>query len=388
MWSAGTPALGPAGAHEVIGRNLAIMAVLAFALSGCGTSVPSVSAPFTGQVTRSPSAARSIDRSPMPSAATSGPSLSPKPVTVVATISYGVAVGQGVNASSTAVGFGSIWVPIYASPHGWLIRIEPATHRVIARIPVGESPDSVAISGGSVWVGNTIGDGSRPFAGQNTLSRIDPNTNRVVGTIRVEVGGPIVGGFGAVWVMGFESRNGKSILRKIDARSGRTLAVWALSGQPRVGCDSLWMLDVVTDASAPAVTTVSRIDPLSGRRTAQWTLPAAAAEFPVEVPGGCYAVWNQEGPPARGVIAKIDPDHGVRRASDLLPTLVRVISGRFWSMSVDGVGQPLSEDGTPTGPAIALPPDSMGTGDWMLLSIGGSYYVVAEQGVVVVVPER
>jgi YVTN family beta-propeller protein len=47
---------------------------------------------------------------------------------------------------------------------------------VVAVIPVGDHPEGISIGDGSVWVANVEDD---------TVSRIDPATNRVVATIAV-----------------------------------------------------------------------------------------------------------------------------------------------------------------------------------------------------------
>ena len=89
-----------------------------------------------------------------------------------------------------AVGAGAVWV---ANPVGDTVsRVDPATNRVTDRIAVGDTPLAVAYGDGSVWVANRA-DG--------TVSRIDPATNSVVTTIDV---GPspdhIAVGEGGVWV--------------------------------------------------------------------------------------------------------------------------------------------------------------------------------------------
>ena len=55
--------------------------------------------------------------------------------------------------------------------------VDPQTNRVVAGVPVGIDPGPLAVSAGSVWVGN---------GADETLSRIDPNSRRVVRTIPLE----------------------------------------------------------------------------------------------------------------------------------------------------------------------------------------------------------
>jgi DNA-binding SARP family transcriptional activator len=70
--------------------------------------------------------------------------------------------------------------------------VDPATNRVVASIPAGSKPVSVAGGEGGVWVGD---------ARDGTVTRIDPVTRKVVKTIGI--GAPAVDvavGVGGVWV--------------------------------------------------------------------------------------------------------------------------------------------------------------------------------------------
>jgi len=59
-----------------------------------------------------------------------------------------IAAGDGP--TGIAVGLGSIWVADSLA-HA-VVRIAPASGRVLATIGVGASPDSVAVADGAVWV--------------------------------------------------------------------------------------------------------------------------------------------------------------------------------------------------------------------------------------------
>ncbi len=78
-------------------------------------------------------------------------------------------------------------------PDNTVSRIDPSTRKVVATIPVGEQPDNAAVAGdGTVFVPNVSG---------GTVSRIDPATNMVVGTIAVGAKPfPSAYAFGDVWV--------------------------------------------------------------------------------------------------------------------------------------------------------------------------------------------
>jgi peptide/nickel transport system substrate-binding protein len=75
-------------------------------------------------------------------------------------------VGNGPTAVLAA--FGSIWVANHLDDS--VSRLEPATGREVAKIPVRDGPNALAAAAGSVWVGNEL-DGS--------ITEIDPDTNEV-----------------------------------------------------------------------------------------------------------------------------------------------------------------------------------------------------------------
>jgi YVTN family beta-propeller protein len=73
-----------------------------------------------------------------------------------------------------AAGAGAVWVVSFWTRT--LSRIDPETRRVVKQIPVGEGPLAVAAGAGGVWVTNRD---------DRTVVRIDPRTNRLVATIRL-----------------------------------------------------------------------------------------------------------------------------------------------------------------------------------------------------------
>jgi DNA-binding beta-propeller fold protein YncE len=195
--------------------------VLALVLAGRVTSVrlrPSV-----------PS--RASTATPATTAASTPPTSTAMPPTaVVATIAVGGAPSQ------IAVAAGAVWVAVWDT--GTLVRIDPATNRVVARIRVGrpqESPIAIAATAQAVWVVD-FGDAQ--------VLRVDPATNRVVARIPVRGGaGGIGAGAGAVWVTsgeGGEQRHGW--VQRIDPSHNRVVATTAVPG------GLLW--DIAVDGSS------------------------------------------------------------------------------------------------------------------------------------------
>jgi DNA-binding beta-propeller fold protein YncE len=103
-------------------------------------------------------------------------------------------------AGDVAFGRGALWVTSWYGGESVLLRVDLSTAEVIASIPLGWNADDVAFGYGAVWVTVTT-DGASP-AGE--VLRIDPVTSDVVARIAVTTGWPrdVVVGQGSVWVYG------------------------------------------------------------------------------------------------------------------------------------------------------------------------------------------
>jgi DNA-binding beta-propeller fold protein YncE len=123
-------------------------------------------------------------------------------------------------ATGVVVGAGGVWVALTDFGHGdagqvW--RLDPTTRRVIARLRVGRLPSAMAVEGDSVWMVN---------AGDDTISRIDAQTNRVqTHQVASEPGG-LVAAEGSIWLT--HPRDGT--VRRIEPASGRTVATMPVGG--------------------------------------------------------------------------------------------------------------------------------------------------------------
>jgi hypothetical protein len=111
----------------------------------------------------------------------------------------------GPHPSAVAVGQGSVWVAVRGERHedNAVVRIDPDTGEVVARIPVDVVPGwevgggGLAVSDQSVWVAGAMGDGP------GLIERIDTATNKVVDAIHVDGYPADVATFasGYVWVL-------------------------------------------------------------------------------------------------------------------------------------------------------------------------------------------
>jgi virginiamycin B lyase len=129
---------------------------------------------------------------------------------------------------SLADGAGSIW--LLTDQKGVLSRVDPQTNRVVARIKVAPHSYAAAFGFDAVWISRT---GPKGAPGPGSVQRIDPATNKVVVTIPV---GPVprflaVGERG-VWTL----NQGDGTVTRIDPRSNQAVATIQL-GMPGGGGD-------------------------------------------------------------------------------------------------------------------------------------------------------
>ena len=129
--------------------------------------------------------------------------------------------------SGIAVGAGGVWV--LGDPNDRrLWRIDPATARLAATIPLPFAPTDVAVGDGAVWVTSALAD---------TLARIDPSTNHVTAAISAGQGaGAVAVGAGSVWVA---DQIGGTITR-INPRPLRVISTIDLT----CGCTSWYPVDL------------------------------------------------------------------------------------------------------------------------------------------------
>src|SRR5262245_12102640 len=157
------------------------MLVCALVFAGCNSTTGGTPAATTGLV----------NPSSLPAAGTVIVTISGIGGPVLARLNYGIAVDDS-----------AVWV--HNSAQATVVRVDPKTNQVVAKIPVGHGSGEVRLGAGFVWVLNHD-DG--------TVSKIDPQTNTVIATIAL----PPPLGFlgvtpGAIWVA--NRRQGK--VMKLD----------------------------------------------------------------------------------------------------------------------------------------------------------------------------
>ena len=146
---------------------------------------------------------------------------------VVATIELprpGLPYGLGV-------GEGGVWVSVAHGPRsGEVIRIDPDSNEVVARITTPGHAGELEVGAGAVWVLSHPEYTDETEISETSLHRIDPDTNELVATLMrepgVDLGGAeiprlLASDAGSVWVRAFEQtppHHAASI--RVDAASG------------------------------------------------------------------------------------------------------------------------------------------------------------------------
>jgi streptogramin lyase len=214
--------------------------------------------------------------------------------------STGAALGRPVRLGgrpiSVVSGFGRIWVADIAGSKVW--EINPKTTAVVGPpIAVAEGPVSLAAGDGGVWVASLVA---------GTVSLIDPRTGAVLtsgslpdGAVRLAIGPD------GVWVSGQTNS-----LTRVDPRPVDGVLHWKTVhvGQGPfgvgIGDGSVWVANVKSGS-------VSRVDPLSMRVTATYTVGGDGGGVPANPE--MVAVWHNRlwvADGQEGVVVALNPATG------------------------------------------------------------------------------
>ena len=238
---------------------------------------------------------------------------------------------------------GALWVPNVGD--GTLMRVDPATNRVVATIDLGanhaqvvegqdlyilmpSAPVAVAASDTAIWV--TRNASRSPTERTRDVLRIDPATNAIVATTPLEASPDMLAlSEGAVWVI---SREAGLVLR-VDTATNQVVATIAVD-QPlsvSVGDGAVWVVSGPTPAVTP-LRVVTRIDPATNS-------VADTFSFQDEllwVAWGDGALWAAL--PRANEVQRIDPaTHAVTaRIAVSSPGAIAVDGGAVWVKSGTG----------------------------------------------------
>lgn len=210
--------------------------------------------------------------------------IDPSTLRVVARVALGF-VPFDMTASDRAV-----WITGYWEDQ--LVRIDPSTNQIVARLTVPDGAGGIAVSDQAVWVASTI-------AGE--VLRIDPATNRVVATVGIDCPTTCYQGSlplalaataDTVWVRTL----GDALLDRIDATTNRVVAMIDASfSLGRNGLDHLALLEGSVWVCGPSLL---RVDPQTNR------VAATAGVTATTVTAGFGSLWVTD---IDGRIERIDP---------------------------------------------------------------------------------
>jgi len=226
------------------------------------------------------------------------------------------------------VGAGGVWV---VRDGRRLIRIDPATREIAARIGAGdelgsERPCGVSAGAGAVWVTTLSGN----------VARINPTTNRVSTLIEAEETACIAAGNAGVWA----TRPDAGEVVRIDPSTNEIAAEIPLEGFPQgiaIGFGSVWV--AFSDPPDGANGGVARIDPRSNEIVRTILVP----NLPEYVATGARGVWVTSN---NGTISEVDPGTNqlveTIRITDGGRTVVAVGGGSVWAAEITGPGEEAS----------------------------------------------
>jgi branched-chain amino acid transport system substrate-binding protein len=224
--------------------------------------------------------------------------------------------GIGGTPNELAAGAGAVWVAVGGETE--LVRLDPVTGIVDDRIPLSRA-SSTQTGGGVTSAGTAIAVSDRAVWAVNNdgaVSRIDPETNRVVATIPTGGANTVAVDGRTVWVV-----NDDSTISPIDEATnsvGRRIAVPSNSlTAAAVGAGSLWLTDPIDGM-------VWRVEP-GGSRVIMRSIPvqfgAAGIAF------GKGSVWVTNG--LENTVTRIDPEtNGVSAKATLSNPPQSVAVGR------------------------------------------------------------
>jgi outer membrane protein assembly factor BamB len=292
-----------------------------------------------------------------------------------------VQIGRGLGAASA--GSGAVWT--YDIPSGRVLRVDPASRRVVADVRVVGIWNDVAIAAGAgaVWAVPTRDTHAAPTppARPVALARIDPRTNRITERIAMRMPGGealvpvgVTASDGAVWVWG------QAGVLRVDPGTDRVTRALTVPGDNikgfHAGADGVW--------AATENGRIVRFDPRSGERIAAFDGPVVSRTLPLVVLPGLIVVGDQA-----GTTLGIDPGTGQERWRARIGSEIRAwatAGGRLWILTASdsGPGYQLLALDPGTGRAtarVALP----GAGARALVSAGGALWATLQDGRLAVV---
>jgi hypothetical protein len=281
-------------------------------------------------------------------------------------------------------GFGSVWT--YDRSSGEVLRVDPRSHAVVARVGIPGTPGDVAVAAGpdAVWAVQTFPVAHDPApapAVAATLFRIDPRSNRVTGRVPLRApDGTTVRPIGLVTLPGAVWVWGETGALRVDPARDQVVAAVSVPEQRlenfAVDATHVW---AATDDQR-----LVGFDARTGARTGAILVRHARVRENVKLVevGEGIVVGRQD-----GSLANLDPRTGrVLWAArlGLAPSDLALSGGRLWVL--------LADPAAPADQLLALDPDtgrtvmriSLGTDDGRALVAAGPVpYVITSDALLV-----
>jgi DNA-binding beta-propeller fold protein YncE len=252
---------------------------------------------------------------------------------------------------AAAAGGKWVWVSEYGQPY--VLKIDPATNKVVSRTKIGTGSCGLGFGAGSMWIEDTststvsrvsvttgkrvaVKVGFTPYDTtfafgsawttaftQGELERIDPAQNRVVNRWKLEKATGAVGAFGSVWATGIAG------VIRVDPAAHKVLAripIQGGAGWTAASDDAVW----VTTATG-----IARIDPQSNAVAKIIPVAGAPALGDPDVVDG--QVWVPQ--IRKNSIAIVDPTSNTIAQTvkaGIGPFVVTTIRGEAWVPSWKG----------------------------------------------------
>ena len=197
---------------------------------------------------------------------------------------------------------GSVWVTEPST--STVIRIDAASHKVVARIRVG-SAGQIAHTGGNNGGDIVAGDGSILVGNDidQTVTRIDPKTNKIVATIHsAPLPLTMTIAAGTIWGASWDDSGGH--LMKTDAASGRSSWTTDFQGgisNPLVRSDAVWLGFLASTGDKAGA--LAAIDPATGKVIDGLSIPDGQVTATYEAFDSVWLVLGQQ-----GIVERFSPD--------------------------------------------------------------------------------
>jgi streptogramin lyase len=271
----------------------------------------------------------------------------------------------GGNPTDGVLAAGSLWVAEFE--HSQVVRIDPRTRKVIARIPVGDGSESIAGDDKGIWVR------------ADRLWRIDPRTNRATTPRAGPTGPEIAVSDGDAWVNNRNYISGESVDRISPAGEIVRRIPLQLPAELAVSGPRLWVSD--DDG------TIVRIDERSGQIEHRWPrlAPGGGNEASTTLLADPRGAWVLS--PATGQIIRLDGNRVVRVLQiddSVRPNMTRAADG-LWVVTSDDPRHSAIERIDPRSGKVTATVQLGSHYPRALVPAPGGLWVVAGDGTVVLV---